>query len=92
MSQSGRMDVEAGEYRQPVRSQLGLVKTDGSRFTNIPLADSRTGATRWGAPAGGGAVLGDRAGRAARPRRRGVVAADQRALCLAGFRFELSGS
>jgi hypothetical protein len=46
-------------YRQSVRSQLGLVKTDGSRanrFTNMPLADSRPHRSHQGAhrPANGG--------------------------------------
>jgi hypothetical protein len=81
---------EPVEYRQPVRSQLGLVKTAGSRatrFTNMPLADSRTGATRGRTCQWRGAVLGDRAGPRATCPQRGVVAAGQRALCLAGFRF-----
>jgi hypothetical protein len=54
--------------RQPVRSQLGLVKTDGSLeppepSTNMPLADSRTpGATRGRTYQWRGAVLGGRVG------------------------------
>jgi hypothetical protein len=79
--------------RQPVRSRLGLMKTDGSRanrFTNMPLADSpHRGHQRAHLPMEGGGAGWP--GGATRPQR-GVVAADQRVLCLAGFRFQLSKS
>ena len=55
--------------------------------TNMPLADSpHRGHQRAHLSMEGGAVLGGRAGPRA-PRQRGIVAAGQRALCLAGFRF-----
>jgi hypothetical protein len=80
-------------YRPPVRSQLGLAKTEGPRaikFTNMPLADSPHRSHQ-------GAHLPMEGGGAGWPGgvtcpQRGVVAAGQRALCLAGFRFQLSKS
>jgi hypothetical protein len=58
--------------------------------TNMPLADALPApGPPEGAPANGGGRCCGWPGGATRPQR-GVVAAGQRALCLAGFRFELS--
>jgi hypothetical protein len=44
---------EPVEYRLPVRSQLGLVKTAGSRatrFANMPMGACEAGGGRWAYP------------------------------------------